>query len=307
MWGINYLTQFNCFPQDLATSDPRSGRGWSLLDIMNHFKASAVAAKLSNLSAYHIAFENQLGGPSDIKQFADELTAAAAEMRRAGMKTGAEGLERIHSYVISASASTDSVAGEARHAVDILLAELRKRRFLRVGLSRAKYLDKDHLFGPEVAAAFRLASADIKEAGNCLAAECSTAAVFHLMRAAEVGLRALAADRQITFPKGTLDSKQWGEILTQLDVYAGRLITAAASNWPSEEVRQAQIRFYQQAMIECRAFNDAWRRHISHAHEGAFYDIEQATSVMNHTRRFMRQLATKISEHTPTAEFWASA
>src|SRR5690606_26724969 len=103
-----------------------------------------------------------------------------------------------------------------------------------------------------------------------------------------------------------LSQKQWGEIIKQLETTVGSLVTRPAANWPSEEMRQEQIRFYQLAMVEFRAFNDAWRRHVSHAHEGAFHDAYQAASVMMHTQRFMQQLATKISEHATTPEYWTS-
>jgi len=48
------------------------------------------------------------------------------------------------------------------------------------------------LFGDDVAKKFPSASVDIEEAGKCLALDRGTATVFHLMRAMEVGLRALA-------------------------------------------------------------------------------------------------------------------
>jgi hypothetical protein len=101
-----------------------------------------------------------------------------------------------------------------------------------------------------------------------------------------------------------LDSKQWGEIIAQLETVVGKLISLPANNWPSEAIRQTQIRFYQETMIEFRAFNDAWRRHVSHAHDGAVYDCNQAISVMNHTKAFMQKLATKISEGTISDEYW---
>jgi hypothetical protein len=45
-----------------------------------------------------------------------------------------------------------------------------------------------------------------------------TASVFHCMRVAEVGLRALARERQITLPKGKpLEWGQWQEILTAVN------------------------------------------------------------------------------------------
>ena len=151
---------------------------------------------------------------------------------------------------------------------------------------------------------FESARQDILEAGNCLAAECCTGAVFHLMRAAEVARRVFGADRQVTFPKGTIDSKQWGEIIGQLEKAVVKLGQDDSTNWPSDAIRQSQIRFCNWALIEFRAFNDAWRRHISHAHEGATYDRDQAMSVLQHTKAFMVKLASRLSEHSTGPKYW---
>jgi len=196
------------------------------------------------------------------------------------------------------------LAADFRHLEDDFLNDISKQSFLKVQESRRSYLENDALFGDAVKRAFPSASSDLQEAGNCLAADCNTGAVFHLMRAAEVALRALASDRRATFQKGTLDSKQWGEIISKLTGITNEMSGLPAASWPSEEIRQTQIRFYQEVMIEFRAFNDVWRRHVSHAHDGAMYDSPQATSAKNHTEQFMKKLATKISETTTTDEYW---
>lgn len=274
---------------------------------MNLFNVERIATSVANISIHLGAYQTLSASDYEsIDSFMDVLRVAAKAFERGGMKQVSEQIETIRKN-IDRPVKHEVLAAEARHALDLMLGALSKRKFLRVGLGRSRYLDRDDLFGPTVVTAFYSAVADIKEAGNCLAAECGTACVFHLMRVAEIGLRALAFDRQITFPKGTLDSKQWGEIISQLEAHAGKLVMVAAAHWPSETVRQSQIRFYQQAMIESRAFNDAWRRHVSHAHDGAFYDCDQAVSVMTHTKRFMKQLATKISEGVATPEYWSEA
>jgi len=95
----------------------------------------------------------------------------------------------------------------------VIIDELKKRKFLRVSDHTSRYLDREHLFGEAVSAAFPSAANDIKGAGNCLAAECPTAAVFHLMRAAEVCLRSLAVDRGVQYPNATVASQQVGNLV----------------------------------------------------------------------------------------------
>lgn len=194
-----------------------------------------------------------------------------------------------------------------RYSADIIKA-LKDRKFVRVSDDKSEYLDQDRLFGDLVHDRFRSARGDIREAGNCLAVDCGTAAVFHLMRAAEFALRALADDRRVGFPSThPIESQQWIEIIKQLNKAIGELINQPRAKWPNEQTRQAQIRFYQDAMVEFMAFNDAWRRHVSHAHEGALYDPLQAMSVMTHTRAFMQKLAAKIGEGLQTDEYWQHA
>jgi hypothetical protein len=165
-------------------------------------------------------------------------------------------------------------------------------------------LDNEKSFGQKVYDAFPSARLDVKEAGNCLAGDCATAAVFHLMRVAEVALRELARDRRVIFPKGSIDQKQWGEILGKLKSQIGDLILKDGKLWPSEDVRQEQVRFYQEALMMFNAFNDVFRRHVAHAREDSIYDTPRAITVWNYTKRFMEWLAPKISETSEGDEYW---
>jgi hypothetical protein len=85
--------------------------------------------------------------------------------------------------------SDAELRGELRHLEEALYLDVCKRKFLRVEPDLIGFLEQDELFGPDVKSAFPSTARDIKEAGNCLAADCGTGAVFHAMRAAEVCLR----------------------------------------------------------------------------------------------------------------------
>lgn len=246
--------------------------------------------------------------PDKFQEICTHFADAAEECDRLGLVDIARRARRMKQSIENDyKDSPDAISALGGELHDDMLGAVKRLSFLRIRVEHSGFLDNPTLFGAEVAKKFNSAARDIQEAGNCLAADCCTGAVFHLMRAAEVALRALAKDRRITFPRGVLEQKQWGEILNQLEGVIGALNGQAAQNWPSEDVRQAQIRFYQGAMVEFRAFNDAWRRHVSHAHEGAMYDTKQAESILDHTRRFMQQLATKISDDQQTPEYWISA
>ena len=181
-------------------------------------------------------------------------------------------------------------------------AALDAREFVVVQADRSGLIDAKSPFGEDVERAFPSASRDISEGLNCLAVECPSAAVFHLMRAAEVGLRALARDRGVEFSDKPLEQKEWGQILTNLDSKVKSLRERPNSDWKGATAKDEQVRYFAEIVQELRSFNDCWRRHVSHADPTAFYDRDQALSVKNHVETFFRKLALKISESTASPE-----
>src|SRR3989442_11988820 len=79
--------------------------------------------------------------------------------------------------------------------VDALL-DLKEITFAYIPQPEAKYFSQEALFGEMVYQTFPDARDDIKQSGNAIALDMGTAAVFHLMRAAERGIRVLAWDRE---------------------------------------------------------------------------------------------------------------
>ena len=200
-----------------------------------------------------------------------------------------------------------SAAGEILHRLQIdIVGEMKDRKFLRISDDRVALVDNDCLFGMNVSTSFYSASEDIKQAGNCLSAECNTAAVFHLMRAAEVSLRAIATDRRVSFSDKPIDQQQWGTILGALEGKLKELRLANGNLWKDPRFRETQIQFYNEVIQELRGFNEAWRRHLSHADVKAFYDHDSASGVFNHVRTFMQKLSTRITEDKFTLEYWES-
>jgi hypothetical protein len=197
--------------------------------------------------------------------------------------------------------SSSVFAMEARHAREHLIEELQKRHFLYIAPERAEYVDNDALFGSTVNATFPSAVFDIRESGNCFAAECSTAAVFHLMRAVEWGLRALCVDLgfrrlrvknkktgKVTYtPLGWVE---WETILNQLKLRVTDRI-AKAKRGPKKQIYQE---FYYPALQDIEAIKDAWRNHVMHTRRE--YTPEDARSVFSHVKRLMVNLTTQVSE-----------
>lgn len=191
-----------------------------------------------------------------------------------------------------------AIAAEIRGVLDVLTLEITKFQFVQIAADRVGFSEREFLFGEDVFAAFPSADFDIKEAGNCLAVECNVAAVYHAMRAVEFALRAIARDRRISFPKGPVEVQQWGDILRELEKSV-----AAIQQWPKGMAKEAAHEFYNKALLEIRGFNDAYRRHVMHS-RAKRYDRYEAFSVLEKVERFMRLLATKISERKRTPKIW---
>ena len=154
------------------------------------------------------------------------------------------------------------------------------------------------MFGEKVYDNFPSTRQELKEAANCLAVDLPTAAVFHLMRISETGMRVLLEDRQIT-PKKPFDLQTWQELLNELETEIRKI-----NDWPNTlglAKTQAQ-EFYNNAKAELYGFKDAWRNHVMHNRKR--YSFDEAKGVLDHVERFVRALAERISEGTYTPLVW---
>jgi hypothetical protein len=299
-------------------------RIWSLWDIMNLFDVYALSHILHKVTQSQIGFSlPKMRGeghhPVDAVFKARAESAMAEAQNLFTIVKLPDCLQAVRSAkfqwerpLLDNSAATEIMY---RLGLDIIEA-MRNRQFLRVEDDRldlimhmrgeVPYAGALKVFGDAVRDKFNSSVDDIEQAGNCLAAECNTAAVFHLMRIAEVGLRALAKDRDASFKNKPIDQQEWGTILIFLDACLRQLREDSASNWPDPQVKDVQLRFSGQVVGELRGFNEAWRRHISHAREDGIYDRDYAISIFKHVVRFMQQLAVKISEDSITPKYWTA-
>ena len=70
------------------------------------------------------------------------------------------------------------------------------------------------------------------------------------------------------------------------------------------EARDARIRFYSELVQEVRGFNDAWRRHVSHADASAFYNRDSAHGVFVHVKSFFRGQLQRLSDQAVIPKYW---
>jgi hypothetical protein len=168
--------------------------------------------------------------------------------------------------------------------------------FVGVDSANAKYFEQQHLFGEKVSAAFPVARGEIKDAGNCISVGLDTAAVFHLMRVVEYGLRELAIQlkvkKLITARGGVLKKTNtpivygtWEQIIKTLET---RL--AFLQNKPKKSLKRNQkIETCHELLQDFRAIKDLWRNKVMHARDS--YTKERSIDAFNHVRKFMQRLA----------------
>lgn len=181
-----------------------------------------------------------------------------------------------------------TVQSETEAIIVTMRKELCKKHFVFIPSEKLGYLEKDELFGQSVCEVFPLASDEIKDAGNCLAADLDTAAVYHLMCAVEHGLRKLAGKLGVkSVKKGIPVSKgTWKEVIDALQAKVN-------APCPRSSVRkQKDAEFYNELLIETRAFERFWRNKVMHAR--VRYTASDAQNTFSHVKRFMQVLAIKV-------------
>ncbi len=277
------------------------GRLWSLWDIMQQFRAHElglvlVSIKQLECECVHIRLRNGGGTP------------VPAEMREVwlGVLKGAELLARDSGFSDTQTKAnktrwhhehnpgTDISATEAdlRNLQDVLLKDLHERKFCGVEPSANKCVDNPFLFGGEVLHVFGVARQDIIDAGNCIAAECGTAAVFHLMRIAEHGLRVVAKrlKAQLTHKgkRHPIEYADWDAVITEVK----NRVKTRRQVLNSGPAREKTLQFYADVADQCEYMKELWRNPVSHTRR--HYSVTEATGIMERVKQFMQRLAREL-------------
>jgi hypothetical protein len=163
-------------------------------------------------------------------------------------------------------------------------------RYAYISSENVVFFQQEKLFGDAVYDAFPEARSEIKDAGNCLASDLNTAAVFHLMRVMELGLRELANRlkaktliKKLKQTKIPIELGTWEEIIGTLESKLDALRCLARSVKRDENIESCN-----ELLKEFRSVKDLWRNKVMHTR--ATYDAEQGQSAFNHVRGFIQKL-----------------
>jgi hypothetical protein len=156
--------------------------------------------------------------------------------------------------------------------------ELNSETFLHVGAQDAHLLCKQNIFGPKVGQQFTSCGNDIYMAGNCFAVELYDSSVFHLMRALEIVLGALAAKFSVKY-----EQRNWHNIIEELESKIRKIDSTWGLNWKDQQSK------YSESASQFMFFKDAWRNHVAHGRDT--YDRNRAKIIFDSTGFFMQTLA----------------
>jgi hypothetical protein len=138
------------------------------------------------------------------------------------------------------------------------------------------------------------AKEDIREGLYCYALERNTAAIFHLMRVAEHGLRILAKKLRVS-----LDLKHKGHIIP-IDYAEWQKVIEAIKNKldkikrrPSGPKRSEQLEKLSDAGDHCLFMKDIWRNAVSHARKP--YSEAEAKAALGRVKDFMIFVAKEFA------------
>ena len=278
---------------------------------MNHFALVDFARLIKDLQYYECACE--MSESTKGAAWVNEVATGAVLQLCQDTQAVALKIESQEIFDIAATSATNiksradlNVSGLRVYAQTVKDAVVRYAfygKFLYIQKDRGGMVDQPTLLGAAVSQAFPKAVPDIRDAGNCLAAECNTAAVFHLMRVVEWGLRYLGGSFKLTYLKQTskggkiklspLPWSQWEDILNQIQIKIDQKLIATKKG----SAKQRDQEFYYPILQDISGVRDAWRNHVMHTRSE--YDRKQAEEILGHVTRIMSKLATRAGVKKP--------
>jgi hypothetical protein len=145
-------------------------------------------------------------------------------------------------------------------------------------------------------AAFPSSEHDIRAAVDCYALGHNHASVYHAMMVLEAGLPALAKRFKVKIKP---NKSTWAPLIDDtraaIDAELDNLAKPPKGTQPlspnAATRKRAFLQACQEAALDLRHFKNVWRDHIAHGR--ADYDENGARKVLEHTRSFMENIASK--------------
>jgi len=226
-----------------------------------------------------------------------ELTEAATQV---GLRRTLERLSRFRPEYHKLGCG--EIFKEAQELDLAIVADFTDYKFFYLPSDQAKYYEIEDIFN--ISAQFPTAAVEVRLAGNCYATGNSTACVFHLMRAVEIGAKSLVkllgAQKYLNETVTVKGKKQvvkkpvelcdWNKLLIGINQALEVKKRGTKTNLAKKEF----FEFCSHAVAQLSNFKDAWRNRVSHSNK--IYGAGEARDIMENTRQFLQNLATRVTE-----------
>jgi hypothetical protein len=270
---------------------------WSLFDMMNFsLRSFAIAMRLTTQEIFmamaHPA--SDIIATVDKERVTNNLQFIATKCRQLALNSAENRLQRCFGLLTSSLPQTyDELRREFETLHEAIEDDIKAEYFYHYPRPKVMLLILNAEWLP-VFDAFPSSRKEVDEGLDCYAPGHPTAAVFHMMRVAELGMRALARERQVTFPKHPLEWADWQNILDLTEKNA----KTATGNMSRGPAKDAALAFHNGAIAHLHALKDMYRNSVMHMRRS--YDDLDAQRAIGQVRDFMTGLCRKIGEKTKT-------
>jgi hypothetical protein len=266
---------------------------FSLLDLMVEYSINdlvrIVTALLRTADVLHFREPHEDADRGQVNQVAAKLDELSGLAKKIELDSSL--LFEITKLSVECDASISAIVLKTR--LDYILSGIQEnlgtRKFIYLPREVAKFWNDPEILGEDFLIGFpKMSVFEAMDAGNCLATGRWTAAVFHLMRVAEYGLRRLAKTLHVKLTdKGKpcpIEYKHWNDVIT-----ACRNQIAKARGLPSGTKKEKLLDFYSRAADSCEYMKDIWRNEVSHSRRR--YGLSEALGVLERVKEFVQPLA----------------
>lgn len=223
------------------------------------------------------------------------LQNTKAIIRRLGIPLSSSRLKRLLEY-LPIYANTKNVSEIYEMIMGLqsdFVTELMAVNLAFIPPDKLQYFEGENQFGTPVTVNFPDAVPEIKCAGNCLAADLNTAAVFHLMRVITIALRETAWFFKIKKIGGKkLEYCRDESILKEIELAVDAKLESV-DKLKRDEKWEEKKSFYQGLLTDLNYFKHDIRDPLSHARKS--YTEKGAIDIYDHVMAFMQRLAGNIT------------
>jgi hypothetical protein len=295
---------------DSAPNWFQPGRLWSLWDMTNNFFFGSINHLLRELrllitcSHKNMKIVESHGGYDDPRVYSDPTGLRAVEDCATSIQFIAEAAPKLLgwlkcSHIDNAvrnlarwprrsKAEWAELNTRSRALRDAIVTELSEHLYYQYPRDKGQKLQSWKADWQPIVTAFPNTEREIFSATDCYALGHDTASVFHSMRVAEHGLRAIALERRIKLPKNkAVEWATWQEIIRALDEETKKI----GGKKPGK-ARDAALAFYSGARADINGFKDEYRNLVMHVR--ATYDRHHSLRALTNVHDFMGRVAAKI-------------